>query len=984
MEKLIQSTREHSGEYGAIPFWSWNDRLEEEGLRRQLRNMREINMGGAFMHARTGLDTEYFSDEWFDAVRTSVDEAGKLGMTAWCYDENGWPSGFGGGELLKDPANWATFLTVETSERYPDAPSGKPMLHMGQTGSGDPIVGVYMLRDGKCVRVNGDEGKGSYYVVRQGYDPSYVDTLDAKIVRKFIDHTYETYRERVGISETMPGFFTDEPQYYRWGTTWSNTLPDEYRRRYGEDIFDGLAALFLDFDGAEQFRYRYYKMLHELFITAFPKQLGEWCEKNGAKLTGHAIEEFSLEGQMLCCGGVMPFYEYEQLPGIDYLGRNLVNDLGPRQLGSVCAQLGKRMALSEMFACCGWDVSPNELKNIAELQYAGGVNLMCWHLYPYSIRGQRKRDYPANYSEHLPWQKALGEFNEYFRNLGYILAQGNELAETLVIHPNHSAWMWYKRSGSGKRFEHLERSLSGLIELLGEYQVPYHLGDEWMMARHASVSGDRLRVGLCEYSQVVVPVCDTLDSSTAALLREFIANGGRVWLYGPAPACIDGAPADNGWLRSTCGFDDIKASCPVAVRASASPQAPLPDIKMMLRRTGEGRIVYLTSLSHSAIDGVFVRLDGFRGVSELDLLTLEARPVYGERCGDSLRLRLDFADSQSHLLIETDEQPSSVLQPRARAIRLGDFELAEKPVNALTLDRARVSLNGGGFSEERPIERIRDELLQERFEGDVSLQFSFDAGFLPKTLRVCAEPLKYKSVSVNGHALDLGAPWWLDRSFLTADIAPLVREGHNELIFTFGYHQREYVYEVLYGGGSESLRNCLSFDTEVEAVYLYGDFAVASLPLVPDVRNSLCCEGGFRLVPQKNTVDLRDITSDGYPFFAGTITAKTTVSYRRGGATLLDLPGRYAVCEVFVNGVHAGRLMFARSIDLADYLTEGDNELVLRLTNSNRNLLGPHHCVDPEPYGVGPNTFSFESQWRHGRCSRFRERYAFVRFGIDC
>ena len=983
MKKLINDTREHSIEYGSIPFWSWNDRLEDGELRRQLQNMRGVNMNGAFMHARTGLDTEYLSDEWYDAVRSSIDEAGKLGMTAWCYDENGWPSGFGGGELLQDPANWATFLTMETSPRYPDAPSGKPALRMGVTGSGDPILGVYMLRGGKCVRVSGDEGDGTYYVIRQGYDPSYVDTLDAKIVRKFIDHTYETYKEKIGISDTMPGFFTDEPQYYRWGTTWSNTLPEEYRRRYGEDIFDGLAALFLDFDGAELFRYRYYKMLHELFITAFPKQVGEWCEHNGAQLTGHAVEESSLDGQMWCCGGVMPFYEYEQIPGIDYLGRNLANDLAPRQLGSVCAQLGKKMALSEMFACCGWDVSPNELKNIAELQYAGGVNLMCQHLYPYSIRGQRKRDYPANYSDHLPWQTALGEFNEYFNHLGYILAQGRELAETLVIHPNHSAWMWYKRSGADCHFERLERSLAGLVELLGEYQIPYHFGDEWMMSRHASVCGDRLRVGLCEYSQVILPVCDTIDSSTASLLREFIANGGRVWLYGAAPSRIDGAPAELDWLRPTCGFDDIKASCPVSVRGSASPRTPLPDIKMMLRETDEGRVVYLTSLSHSDISGVSVRLGGFKGVSELDILTLETKPVFGRRIGDSLELMLDFADSQSHLLIETDEQPTSALPVRSKAIRLGDFEFAEKPENALTLDRACVRLGGGEWSEERPIERIRDELLQARFEGDVSLKFFFDADFVPETLRVCAEPLKYKGVSVNGNDITLGGPWWLDRSFLTADIAPYVKPGRNELCFTFGYYQREYVYEVLYGGGSESLRNCLSFDTEVEAVYIYGDFAVASLPLVPDVKNSLCCEGGFRLVPQKSSIDLRDITSDGYPFFAGTIAAKTTVSYKPGGATLLELPGRYAVCEVYVNGAFAGRLMFSRSIELAEYLREGDNELILRLTNSNRNLLGTHHCADPEPYGVGPVSFSFERMWKDGRCDAFRERYAFVRFGID-
>ena len=101
-------------------------------------------------------------------------------------------------------------------------------------------------------------------------------------------------------------------------------------------------------------------------------------------------------------------------------------DIAPKQLGSACAQLGKKKTLSEMFGCCGWDVTPTELKRIAELQYVGGVNIMCQHLYAYSIRGQRKRDYPANYSEHLPWQDKMKEFDNYFNNLGAILSRGTE------------------------------------------------------------------------------------------------------------------------------------------------------------------------------------------------------------------------------------------------------------------------------------------------------------------------------------------------------------------------------------------------------------------------------------------------------------------------------------------------------------------------------------------------------------------------------
>ena len=78
--------------YRCLPFWSWNDRLEDAELTRQIRQMKQAGMGGFFMHARSGLLTEYLSDAWFHAVEVCKDEAARQGMEAWCYDENGWPA----------------------------------------------------------------------------------------------------------------------------------------------------------------------------------------------------------------------------------------------------------------------------------------------------------------------------------------------------------------------------------------------------------------------------------------------------------------------------------------------------------------------------------------------------------------------------------------------------------------------------------------------------------------------------------------------------------------------------------------------------------------------------------------------------------------------------------------------------------------------------------------------------------------------------
>ena len=97
MKQWISDISENAIRYGSLPFWSWNDKLQEDELRRQIRRMHELGMNGFFMHARGGLETEYLSDEWYALTRACVDEAKKLGMEAWAYDENGWPSGFGNG-----------------------------------------------------------------------------------------------------------------------------------------------------------------------------------------------------------------------------------------------------------------------------------------------------------------------------------------------------------------------------------------------------------------------------------------------------------------------------------------------------------------------------------------------------------------------------------------------------------------------------------------------------------------------------------------------------------------------------------------------------------------------------------------------------------------------------------------------------------------------------------------------------------------------
>jgi len=101
--ELISTFANPGNEWRGKPFWSWNGELRAEELIRQVGVMKEMGLGGFFMHSRSGLITEYLGDEWFDLINQVADAGEKAGMEAWLYDEDRWPSGSAGGKVTIDP-----------------------------------------------------------------------------------------------------------------------------------------------------------------------------------------------------------------------------------------------------------------------------------------------------------------------------------------------------------------------------------------------------------------------------------------------------------------------------------------------------------------------------------------------------------------------------------------------------------------------------------------------------------------------------------------------------------------------------------------------------------------------------------------------------------------------------------------------------------------------------------------------------------------
>ncbi len=478
--------------YRPIPFWSWNEKLDINETKEQIHKMDDVGIGGFFMHARGGLQTEYMGEEWFANIGAAIETAEQTGMGAWAYDENGWPSGFGNG--------YVNSKGVKYQQKF---------LRMADSEPKENLIA-------KC---------GDYWFYYE-VNPFYVDVLDKKVIAEFIEYAYKPYYKRFG--NRLEGFFTDEPQVSRNGILWSFVYEKEYKERYGENINKHLEELFLPVGDYKNTRVKFWKMVTELFSESFMKQIYDKCSEWGVKLTGHVSQEENLFIQLNSNGACMPHYEYMHIPGMDWLGRDIYDCMTPMQLSSVCEQLGKKQVLSETFALCGHNVSFSELKGIYEWQMVRGINILCQHLEGYSIRGIRKRDYPPAMYYQQPWWSEYKSFIDAMSREGMILCESTKNADVLVIHPQTTAWSMFDGSDSNDEIMKLNNELLSVMRTLEEKHIMYHLGDETIMERHGRVENGKLVIGEQSYSCVIDSLCEILLPNTKRLIEEFKSQGGKI------------------------------------------------------------------------------------------------------------------------------------------------------------------------------------------------------------------------------------------------------------------------------------------------------------------------------------------------------------------------------------------------------------------------------------------------------------------------
>lgn len=766
-------------------------------------------------------------------------------------------------------------------------------------------------------------------------NPYYVDNLDKNVVKKFIECIYEPYYKK--FKNEIEGFFTDEPSISRKGIPWSFVFEKEYNKRYEEKLTEHLEELFFPINDYTDTRVKFWKMVTDLLSESYMKQIYDWCEEKNLKFTGHLLLEETLLSQLTTNGACMPHYEYFHIPGMDWLGRDTFDCLTARQVSSVAQQLGKNQVLAETFALCGHNVSFKELKGIYEWQMVRGINLLCQHLEGYSLRGIRKRDYPPAMYYQQPWWSVYDKLNAAMSREGKLLSEGECDVRVLLLHPQTTAWTLFDNS-ENKGIAKLNTKFLNIIKELEKKHIEFHLGDETIIERHARVENGKIIIGRQSYDKVITEACEYLLPYTERLLKKFVESGGKIV---KAEEIEKNKVIEDETITYTVRyFDDFTLH--YFVNTSDKRKECSISVK------GE-------------------KLDIYSGD------TLDFNGLYS------------FEPWESLMVIEKNtENKSESESKKENYIKLsGNFKVEKEVENSLTLDKCDYYFDGKLQEKNGYVLNICERANVLERPVKIHQDYHIKVENVPKKINlVCETPEKFE-ISINGVKIDSEFnEYFRDKSFRKTDITKYIKQGENIIAFDCDFIQSPEFYENLKKAKIfEGERNKLSYDTEIEAVYLTGDFSVRTDGEWKELNEeAVRYKGDFVIDKPIEEISLKDIEKQGFPFFCGELCLEGEVEITEDKPTLLiDAKGINAV-KIEIGDIE--KVIMTDDRIKLDIL-KGKYKIKLTLINNLRNLLGPHHLEEGEIHMVGPASFYKEECIWSGWCGgRWNKDYCFVKTEI--
>lgn len=986
--------------FRGAPFWAFNCKLDKAEMARQIEVFREMGFGGFYMHVRTGLETPYLSDEYMDYIRFCVEQARKVGLRAYLYDEDRWPSGSAGGLVTKERRFRARFIRFSSRETpgVPAAATGTIADAQAAGGAGEQSL----LLARYDVELTPDGYLASYQKLEPGEEPAhtvwyayrelhvalgwynnqaYVNTLDKQAIDRFIELTHERYAAVIGadFGGVVPTIFTDEPQFSHKSTLhyaddrdhdailpFSDDLPETFSAAYGEDLLAGLPELFWELpDGAvSRLRYHYHDHVCQRFTESFADNCGRWCEEHGIAQTGHMMMEDTLESQTSALGEAMRSYRSFELPGIDMLSGE-INLQTAKQAQSAAHQYGREGILSEIYGVTGWDFDFRGHKFHGDWQAALGVTHRVPHLAWMSMQGESKRDYPASISYQSPWYKEYAYVEDHFARLNTALTRGRPVVRIGVIHPVESYWLHFgPKEQTALARGRLEDHFLSLTRWLLFGGLDFDFISESLLPDLCKKPGSPLTVGEMQYDVILVPGCETLRSTTLERLEAFRSAGGKLVFLGEAPKFADALPSARGKalyesavsipFEQTCLLEALAGARTVELRGGDG--ALTGNLIYQMRQDGARRWLFVAHAIEpynkdlTPCQQVRIRVKGIWYPTKYDTVTGKIAPIAANHSQGDTFVEVGLYDYDS-LLLALD--PTPVRRSAEEAPAFGHQVPLSVPQtvaytcdepNALLLDRAQYAAGDAPYSEDA-VELLRADNLCRAALG-MPPRTGYDAQPWVEPDDPVPHRVRLRFTIESEAAFD-----GLHLALEQARATDIYWNGQAVASAPDGYYVDRSIETVPLppakaGENILELVCPLTRRIGLEWCYLLGGFGVAG------------AGQSYRLVPPASRLAFDSILPQGLPFYSGALSYHLELQTDRDGTLRLHLPHyRGAVIRATLDGTQSQMLAYPPyTLDFAG-VAPGAHTLALKLYIPRTNGFASLHQADEKLRWLGPDAW---------------------------
>jgi len=495
---------------------------DESKVSELLTRIRERGLGGIVTNV--SFANYMRSEQSWRTLESAVKTCKEMGLVVWIYDEQGYPSAAAGGEVLKENPDYEA-LELAYDPSLPEPFIVRPSFEYVHASN-------------------------NFYACRR-----YPNIIDQRAVDCFIEKTHAAYWNRLQpfFGKPIQALFTDEPSLMALNlgqipeqarknvpvvdsidaskamlpvVPWSHDLPQQYQKKYREDLMAQRASLFGgNSERDRRTRQQYWSLIAELVAKRYFASLQRWCGKHHVASSGHTLSEESLIRHVALEGNALKALMAMDIPGLDMLSSDPMSVLDRNwltaALPSSAAQFnGDRRVMTEV---SDFDQTLNGKPpaSLPEMQ-ATAAWQAAWGATDFTL-------YYDTDNRSLTDVKAYGDF---VGRLNTIVKPARFDRTVLLYYPIVDLWQEYHPIASpiniesqSQQAQKIMASFLRLGRLLQSNQIPFVLVDHEILSGAKLKGSGRLKIADQEFGSLLLPEMVEPPLELKQQLETWQANG---------------------------------------------------------------------------------------------------------------------------------------------------------------------------------------------------------------------------------------------------------------------------------------------------------------------------------------------------------------------------------------------------------------------------------------------------------------------------